>query len=147
MIQDDIFSGVKQVAIIGGKVGSNGLCSQTVKVCNVLQVGESDIMIEDPSGYTPRVAIVPKNVCVPVVAQANQLKDARTLEPAIGDLVYTLQRTDWKDKDMTKTVGILYEVKYELGKPTALTLLVGDEFQTVKNEGILVLQTVENMKK
>ena len=147
MIKDDIFSGVKQVAIIGGKVDSNGLCSQTVKVCNVLQVGERDIMIEDPNSYTAKVTIVPKNVCVPIIAQARQLKASKVLEPAIGDLIYTIQRSDWKEKDPTKTVGILYEVKYELGKQTELTLLVGDKFQTVKNENILVLQTVENIKK
>tara|TARA_B100001250_G_C19448852_1_gene635066 strand:- start:259 stop:702 length:444 start_codon:yes stop_codon:yes gene_type:complete len=144
MINEDPFKDVKQVAVIGGKIDTNGLTSQSVKVCKVLQVGEVDIMIEDTSSYSSTVVIVPKSICVPIVAKATQLRNSRVSKPQLGDLIYTVQRVDWKDKKPTKTVGILYEVKYELGQPATLTILVGDEFRTVKNENILVLQTVKN---
>ena len=147
MINEDPFKDVKQVAVIGGKIDNNGLTSQSVKVCKVLQVGETDIMIEDSSSYTATVTIVPKSICIPIIAKATQLRNSRTSIPKIGDLVYTVQRSDWKDKKPTKTVGILYEVKYELGQPATLTVLVGDEFRTVKNENILVLQTAKKVEK
>ena len=147
MINEDQFKDVRQVAVIGGKIDTNGLTSQSVKVCKVLQVGETDIMIEDTSSYTATVAIVPKSICIPIVAEATQLRNSKVSIPKIGDLVYTAQRHDWKDKKPTKTVGILYEVKYELGQPATLTILVGDEFCTVKNENILVLQSGKKVQK
>lgn len=147
MIKDDIFKHAIQVAVIGGNVDSTGVTSQTVKVCNVIQVGEKDIMVEDPSGYSSKFTIVPKCICVPIAAKAEDLAGAKILDAKLGDLILTVQREDWKKKDATKTVGILYEVKYELGKPSLLTVLVGNEFKTIKNENVLVLQTIENMKK
>lgn len=147
MIKDDTFSNVRQVAVLGGNVDSSGMTSQTVKVCNVVQVGEDDIMVEDPNGYSIKFVIVPKSVCVPISANASQLMNSKSLDARLGDLVLTVQRSDWKEKEPLKTVGILYEIKYELGKPALLTLLVGNEFKTVKDENVLVLQTIQNMKK
>ena len=147
MIKGDIFAGVKQVAVVGGSVDSSGLTSQVIRVCDVIQVGESDIMISDPSSYSPKVTIVPKGICVPIAVRSGQLSEERALNPQLGDLVMTVQRADWKEKDAKKTVGILYEIKYDLGQPVGLTLMVGSEFIQVRNESVLVLQTSQNIKK
>ena len=138
-MSEDIFKGVKLVVVVGGKIDSSGLASQSVKVCKVLQAGEADIMVEDTAAYTPRPRVVPKSICVPVQVDSTNLSQV-TQSPEVGDLVLVLQRVDWKSKDYEKTAGIVYGIEYEYGIPVGYQLLIGDEFKTVKNENVLVLQ-------
>ncbi len=138
-MSEDIFKGVKLVAVVGGKIDSSGLASQSVKVCKVLQVGEADIMVEDSAAYTPRLRVVPKSICIPVRVSPSKFSQT-TQSPEVGDLIITFQREDWKAKDYEKIAGIVYGIKYEYGAPVGYQLLIGDEFKTVKNENVLVLQ-------
>ena len=134
------FCGVKMVAVIGGTIDVGGNLCEDVQVCHIIEVGESDLLVRDNSKYTEKIVVVPKSLCIPLPITGDKLKLARKAVPKLGDLVLFYGKLDWKDKGETKLIGIMCEVKYQLGNPITATLLAGDEMKIVEYNSLLVLQ-------
>ncbi len=133
------FTDIQEVAVLGGSVDNNGLTSQSVKICSVIELGEQDIAVRDDSGYSTQIFIVPKSICIPISITQSQLEDA-VLEPRTGDLVFSMQKKDWKSKESKSFVGILWEIEYEMGQPAHAHLLIDNKIQKIRYENMMVLQ-------
>ncbi len=136
----DPFSGVEIVAVIGGTIDCAGNLRDDVKICRVVQIGESDILVADTGSYTERIRVVPKDVCIPISTSYERLVTARTSIPELGDLVMYHGKLDWKDKSATQITGILCELTYRVGTPSRAKLLSGGEMKEVEFSELLVLQ-------
>jgi len=137
----DAFADAKLVAVIGGTIDCGQNLRESVRVCSIVEVGESDILVRDSGTYTERTAIVPKSLCVPIHATYEEVMEATPAVPNLGDLVLYYGKMEWKDKEPTRLVGILCEMKYDLGSPVKAKVLVGGVMKEVEYSGLLVLQS------
>jgi hypothetical protein len=138
--KEDVFSGIKIVAVIGGAVDSSENIREDVKICHVIQVGENDILVRETSTFTERTAIVPKTLCVPINISYERLVAAEVNTPQLGDLVMFYGKLDWKEKSSTQLTGILCELMYSMGSPSKAKILSGGEMKEVEFKDLLVLQ-------
>ncbi len=136
----DPFSNIEIVAVVGGTVDCAGNLSEDVRMCKVLQVGESDILVAELGSYSERTGIVPKAVCIPISASYDQLVASKVETAELGDLVMYYGKRDWKDKGPTEVTGILCEMIYRLGAPSKVKILSGGNMQEVDYGQLLVLQ-------
>tara|TARA_B100000131_G_scaffold268081_1_gene266678 strand:+ start:6264 stop:6683 length:420 start_codon:yes stop_codon:yes gene_type:complete len=127
------------VAVFGGEHGKETHVADSVSLCKVLVVGESDLIVESNSLYTSSCHIVPKKICKKMFLEPNILTEASILTPQIGDLVVAFKKGIGPGES-EKTSGILYKITYRLGKPDMCDLLCGTEMTTVSWEKILVVR-------
>ena len=137
----DAFADVKLVAVIGGTIDCGQNLRESVRICSVVEVGESDILVRDSGAYTERTAIVPKSLCIPIHATYEEITKSAPSVPKLGDLVLYYGKLEWKDKEPTRIAGILCELKYDLGSPVKAKVLVGGAMKEVEYSGLLVLQS------
>ena len=142
--EKDAFSNVKYVVVVGGTVDCSGGLRESLKVFQVLQVGESDLLAIEAtslnSAYGTRPKIIPKSLCIPVDISREQLIASKPLTPELGDLVYFSGKQSWKDKEESQFAGILYEIVYSGGLPDVGKILVDGALQKVDFASLLVLQ-------
>lgn len=136
----DAFANATLVAVIGGTIDCSGNLQEEVRICRVVQSGESDILVNEVGSFTEKSKIIPKSLCVPLVATFKQVETAEVLKPKLGDLVLYYGRIEWKDKTPSKITGILCEILYRYGAPYKAKLLSGGKMQEVGWGDILVLQ-------
>ena len=138
---NDAFVDAQLVAVIGGTIDCAGNLREDIKICKVVQVGESDILVTEASSYMQeRSVVVPKALCVPLSASFDQVASSKTLVPELEDLVLYHGKLDWKDKKASQVTGILCEIKYQYGVPHKAKLLFGGQMQEVPFGDLLVLQ-------
>jgi len=132
------------VAVFGAQSGKDGKSLESVVICKVLAVGESDLIIEEMtrSSYTSRnpCYTVSKNICVRLVMDPEVAVSAKKVTPEIGDLVLSYVRETYKSDDPTEVTGILYKIAYKFGEPTTATLLIGTKMKEVTFSSLIVLQ-------
>ncbi len=137
----DPFLNAKYVAVLGGTIDCSGGLHEELRICEIVQVGESDVMVADGGlSYSSRPIIVPKTLCVPLPADYETIVSAATAKPELGDLVFFCGKMTWKDKDNTTIAGILCEIKYRAGIPTTGRILLDGEMKDVDYPALLVLQ-------
>lgn len=137
---EDPFLDAQIVAVIGGTIDSSGNLRDDVKIYRVIQTGENDILVSETGAFSERTFIVPKSLCVPISTSYDRLVTARTDIPELGDLVMYYGKLDWKDKTSTQIAGILCELTYRAGIPSAAKLLSNGEMKEVEFKHLLVLQ-------
>ncbi len=142
--EKDSFANVKYVVVVGGTVDCSGGLRESLKVFQVLQVGEADLLAIEAttlsSAYGNRAKIIPKSLCIPVNISREQLIESKPLTPELGDLVFFNGKQSWKDREDTQFAGILYEVVYSGGTPDIGKVLVDGALQKVDFSSLLVLQ-------
>ena len=146
--EKDAFSNVKYVVVVGGTVDCSGGLRESLKVFQVLQAGEADLLAIEAtsltSAYGTRPKIIPKSLCIPVDISREQLIASKPLTPELGDLVYFSGKQSWKDREESQFAGILYEIVYSGGAPDVGKILVEGSLQKVEFSSLLVLQKKTN---
>ena len=137
MSKEHDFTDIQEVAVLGGSVDNTGMTRQSVKICNVIELGEQDIAVRDDAAYSSQIFIVPKSICIPIRITQPQLEDV-VLEPRTGDLVFSAQKKDWKSKEAKSYVGILWEIEYEMGQPAHAHILINNEIQKIRYENMML---------
>ena len=128
------------VAVFGGELGKDAHEADRVSLCNIVVVGQDDLIVENSEHYTVTRHVVPKAICVNLRLKPTILSTAKSLSPKIGDLVVSCPKSYGKKPSEEKISGILYKIAYKLGKPDKSTLLSGSEMITVDWEGLMVLR-------
>ena len=135
----DKFEKGDKTVIVGGIVDSSGIIETSVTVCEVVEVGKSDLLVKfDRKSSPPR--IVSKSACVPIHVDKNELLNAKPLLPDLGDMVFYRGKVNWRDKEETTCVGTVYEIKLRDGAPTTATVHTGNDMVALPYSELLVLQ-------
>ena len=141
MKDHETFIGIKKVAVVGGTIDSAETFQEEIRICSIVQVGETDIMVvEDGVSYSSKPIIVPKSLCIPLHTSSDKLLASKRCIPELGDLVFYCGKLEWKDKKETQLVGILCEIHYRTGIPVRGRLLIEGEMKAVDYENLMVLQ-------
>lgn len=126
------------VAVFGGEFGKDSHVADTVELCKVLVVGQNDLIVESSQSYSSTYHTVPKSICFKLHLEPTTLSSAKTLVPAIGDLVVSFSRR-YTSEAPDKTSGILYKIIYKLGKADTCMILCGTEMISVNWDSLIVL--------
>ena len=123
--------------IFGGVVDTDGLIESNIQTATVIEVGEEDLLvsINDFSAYD----VIPKQICVPLRSDPIGLSTS-PLKPQIGDMVYFKGKAQWRDKEETTIVGVVYEIAYAGGRPTSVKIHTDGEMKVLDYRSLLVLQ-------
>ena len=136
------FEESKIVAVMGGVIDNAGNFSERVSLCQIIAVGENDLLLKSITGAfrDDHVYMAPKSVCVPVSVPQQTLVSSSLTDPEMGDLVISYEKKKWSDKEHTRLVGILCEMTYTAGTPSTGKILCNGEFESVGYESLMVLQ-------
>lgn len=127
------------VAVFGGIIGKDEHSANEVTLCDVLIVGDADLIVElRETRYGQVHHCVPKAICTKLRMSATELTSAHTLRPEIGDLVLSYNRS-YASEAAKMTSGVLYDITYRLGKADHCTLLCGTDMIEVKYDHLIVL--------
>ena len=132
------------IAVFGGEIGKDGKKAGIVSLCNVLVVGQSDLVVEEVIKPTyssqKKTHTVPKRICQKLFLKPDDLTTSMVLIPSLGDLVISHTRDRYKDENDRNITGILYKIDYKLGAPEVATLMSGKEMCEVPFASLIVLQ-------
>ena len=126
-----------RVIIFGGVVDTNGVIESNIQTAKVIQVGEKDLLVSINNFST--YDVVPKQICIPLRSDPTGLS-APPLKPQIGDMVYFKGKEQWRDKEETTIVGVVYEIAYAGGRPTSVKIHSAGEMKVLDYRSLLVLQ-------
>lgn len=126
------------IAVFGGELGKDTHVADTVTLCKVLIVGQTDLVVERSEHYTSSCHIVPKSICTKLCLSPEILSSAAVLSPQVGDLVVSFTR-GYKAAGSDKTSGIIFKIIYRLGKADKCMLLSGTEMISVDADDLIVL--------
>jgi len=131
------------IAVFGGEIKQETESADKVYFCEIISVGQSDLMVEEKSdSYSVRKLfyIVPKDICVKIEIDPTVVVKARCLEPKIGDLVLSYIREAFKKEEPVEITGILYKIVYKFGRPSKATIIHDNEMKEVPFSSLMVLQ-------
>ena len=131
------YSANDRVIIFGGVVDTAGLIESNLQTGKVIEVGEEDLLVSINNFST--YDVVPKRICVPLRADLVGLSTS-PLKPQIGDMVYFRGKEQWRDKEETTIVGVVYEIAYAGGRPTSVKVHANGEMKVLDCRSLLVLQ-------
>jgi len=138
-----VFSVGDLIAAFGGERKQKEQKAEAISVCKVVVVGEEDLMVEEIiASYSSRKPyyIVPKDICVKLIVDADIVVESRYLEPKLGDLVISYIREVFKKEEPTELTGILYKIVYKFGRPMSATVIHDNEMKEVPFSSLMVLQ-------
>jgi hypothetical protein len=139
--ENDPFLNAKYVAVLGGIIDCSGSLREEIRICEIVQAGESDVMVSDAGlSYSSKTVIVPKALCIPLPADYETIVQAKVAKPELGDLVFFCGKLNWKEKENITIAGILCEIKYRVGTPVLGGILLDGEIKEVDYTSLLVLQ-------
>ena len=139
----EVYSAGDLIAVVGGSHGKDGEKLDHLTLCEVLEVGLSDLIVKEHSlsrfKFSTTV-IVPKSACIPIKIP-KPINKCSVLKPEVGDLVLSYQEKPSSKQDIQKKTGIVYEILYRNGVPTDCIVLSGEEMVKVRYKDLMVLHT------
>lgn len=129
------------VVIVEGVVEKDFSSSKTATIVEVLEVGLYDALVITRTSYSPSIHKVPKSLCQKIIINDDtKLEEKSVSEPRIGDLVLSYEKSAFGDKPDKKVTGVLYKIKYRLGKKSMCTIMSGTDFSEARFDSLLLLQ-------
>tara|TARA_Y100001937_G_C7013528_1_gene282077 strand:+ start:139 stop:582 length:444 start_codon:yes stop_codon:yes gene_type:complete len=130
------------VVVVEGVVEKDFTSSKTATIVEVIEVGLYDLLVMTLTNpYRPSVHKISKSLCQKIMIDDDTLLEAKSVdEPRIGDLVLSYEKSSFGDKPDKKVTGVLYKIKYRLGKKSMCTIMSGTEFSEVRFDSLLLIQ-------
>ena len=138
---DDLYMAGDLVAVVGGSNGKDGEKLNHLTLCEVLEIGFSDLVVKEHSVTKFKFStthIVPKDICIPIKI-SKSINDCRVLLPKVGDLVLSYREKSINSDNLEKKTGIVYEILYRNGSPSDCIVLSGEEMLKFRYKDLMVL--------
>ena len=130
------------VVCFGGTIDKSGNFSERISVCKILEIGESDLLLEDyPSKTFSRPFKISKNICCLLDIDPSSVVSSRPVDPKIGDLVLSFSSARFDTKGSEPITGILYSITYQNGQPSVCKIMCGDEMKDGIYDNLMVVQS------